>query len=157
MDKEVIKNLKSLKTIEPDRDFKDSTLRIVLASKNPSRTFSLPRWSLVFGAAVVFIAFLGITAGIFKNNNNVASPLLLSLNSDQLVNEYKNIGSDFYVKEISYEQDVNKTIAIALNEIAKTKGNHLNPNILMEESQFINNINSGENSDINIMLDKVIF
>ena len=61
------------------------------------------------------------------------------------------------LQEISYRQDVNKTISSAISEIGSTNANHLNKDVLNAESEKFNLDALESNPQIDRLLEQVIF
>jgi hypothetical protein len=151
--KEIIKNLKLLKEIEPDESFANRTRNIVLATTPHSRF--IPAWVAGFALAALFISLISYSFIFYNHNPSISS----SLEKNFLVNEFNEMDINLQVKKITYSQDVNKTIASALSEITESQADHMNPSILEAEKEYINQLETtkGNDEEIDKLLNKVIF
>lgn len=144
--KDLIKQLNSLKNIEPDRGFVFSARKIILVEKSVSER--MPSWVWGFGFALLIFAIMG-SGFLFPSE-----PQISLLDSEILKEELRGISLS--LEEIEYRQEIDTTIVSALSEISTSQAKHLNLRILELEQELIKGLN-GENSEIEEMLDSIIF
>ncbi len=151
--KEIIKDLKLLKEIKPDESFINRTRNIVLVTTPHSRL--VPAWIAGLALAAVVLALIGSGILFSTHHPSISS----SLNEDFLVKEFSELDINIQIDEITYSQDVHKTIASALNEISDSRTSHMNPSILEAEKEYINQLEDtgSKEKEINNLLNKVIF
>ncbi len=133
MKNDILEQLKDLKRIAPDPDFAARTKRLILATSAPRRPFGIfAAWPKVaLGAAVLAALVLVIEAPGAPKAVPIAS-------AEALNNEFTNLSINIELKQVSYNQDVNQTIASAISEITTNKLSHLNPAVLQAESAGLN-------------------
>ncbi len=154
---EIINHLKPLRQLKPDASFVAQTRQTVLATVStadlalPHFSFRVPVWAWSFGAALILIVLVGINSLLFNGSPALSS----SLNSESLQQELQDLGLD--IKEVTYRQGINQTIASALTEISDSRVNHLNQRILESEERRLDELNQGNGSDIDRLLNQVIF
>ncbi len=150
--------LKQLKAIAPDREFAArAKLQILGETRAPS--FALPRVSLPHtiswgwlgaGLTTALVAIVMVIPLAFPEPTFSAS-----LNAENIANEYGNLPINIQLKEISYEQRVNQTIASALTEVSDTKVKHLNADILKTE-QAETMLPESSTTDVDAMLQQIM-
>ncbi len=147
------KQLKTLSTIEPDEHFVAATRRGILAlPRNRNRAWGiLPLWATAFAMLVVSI----VTATSLTR----PSPALSAVgNPEALSQEFNDLTINVELQAITYHQTVDQTIASALSEISSNSMRHLNQELLRsEEDRFNVPVNDTNNSQIDTLLNKVIF
>lgn len=154
-----ITQLKRLRDIRPDTKFAEKS-RLVLLSQKPAFSISYlfsSRKSLMLTGAFVGVAavLLLLSPFLFVIQKPTLSSLNNSINLDQ---ELNNLSINIELKEISYQNNANRTITAAITEISNTQANHLNPSILNSESEALDAGENAENSDnIDKLLERVIF
>lgn len=149
--KEIIKEIKLLKKVEPDSTFVKHTRNLVLTAKPHLRLF--PAWVMAAGLAAITLALIG-SGFLFSNQEPSISS---SLEKESLVNEFNELDANLQIDEMAYSQDVHKTIASALTEISSSKTSHLNPSILESEQEYINELEKAgkREEEINNLLNKL--
>lgn len=154
-----ITQLKQLRDIRPDAKFAEKS-RLVLLSQKPAFSISYlfsSRKSLMLTGAFVGMAavLLLLSPFLFVTQKPTLSSLNDSTNLDQ---ELNNLSINIELKEISYQNNANRTITAAITEISNTQSNHLNPSILNSENEMLDAGENAENSDnIDKLLERVIF
>lgn len=153
--KEIVQKLNILKTIEPSESFVNRTrLTIAIQSRQQSRkTFVWP-WMIFTGA---FAAVL-LVANVFLNLSIVQPRLALFFNQNDLRNEFTELALNLKLPEISYQQNIDDAIVLALNEISDSQPNHLNTSLLQKEGRDLENKNGNQDQgeEIDALLEKVI-
>lgn len=153
--KEIAQKLNILKTIEPSEGFINRTrLTIAIQSRQQNRkTFAWP-WMIFTGA---FAAVL-LVANVFLNLSIVQPRLALFFNQNDLRNEFTELALNLKLPEISYQQNVDDAIVLALNEISDNQPSHLNTSLLQKEGKDLENRNNSQNQgeEIDALLEKVI-
>ena len=147
------KQLKALRTIEPDEHFVAAARRGILAMPG----YRDPAWKIfpLWAAEFAMLALSIVTATSTVRSNRA---LLTVENPETLSQELNNLSINVELEAITYHQTVNQTIASALNEIASNKMRHLNQELLQSERQrFDIPVGQEDNSKIDTLLDKVIF
>lgn len=153
MNDRIILQLKRLREIEPEAGFAAGSRRTILAfKKEQPPVFAWPNLRMV-GAFAGLVAVL--SASIFFFSGQSAKEALAS--PEVLNNEFAALNINIELQEISYRQDVNKTISSAISEIGSTNVNHLNEDILNSESERFNLDAPESNPRIDQLLQKIIF
>ncbi len=148
--------LKQLKAITPDRDFAARAKLQILGGERPAIVtlphFSMSRSSWAWIGAGLSIALIAVVMMI-----PLAFPeqTYASLDVGNIANEYGNLPINIQLKEISYEQNVNRTIATALTEVSDTKATHLNAEILKTE-QAQTALPESSTTDVDAMLQQIM-
>ncbi len=153
--KEIIQKINKLKQILPSPELATRGRVMIFANdlphnNNNRRVAPWLIWASGFALAIL-VAAVSIT-----NLNNSNQALAASLNPEKLTQEFNDLTINIELQNISYHQDVNQSIASALNEIGSNQAKHLNPDILQSEEQNLN-LNSGTNPKIDQLLNKIIF
>ncbi len=138
---DLIKQIKNLKNIEPDQYFSSNLRRRLILVSPSSQISSLfsklfsnnLRLSLGFSLAVI----IGLIVLTIINFRGAYLPYLASLDKDKLNDEQTNSDINIYLSEISYWQETEKQIGLALNQISQERSNSLNTKLLEKESQLI--------------------
>ncbi len=153
MNQDLIRQLKSLRNIEPDAGFLRKS-RAVIVSHEKQKKFGfgsyLAAWSVSF--ALVFLIILGY---VFLPVKNEQIPVA---SAETLHNELDNMNVNITLKEISYNTEVNQTIDNTLSEIVTNKASHLNAGILESESSGLagQGTTTSQSHQINQLLDQVL-
>jgi hypothetical protein len=105
------------------------------------------------GAFAGLVAIL--TASIFLFSGRSATEALAS--PEVLASEFANLNVNIELQEISYRQDVNRTITSAISEISSDSARHLNEDVLNSENEKLNLDESGTDPQIDRLLDELIF
>lgn len=152
--KNLTRQLKTLSAIEPDEHFVAATRRGILALPgSPSRRIwgALPLWATAFAMFVVSI----VTATSLTRPN----PALSAVENPELLSqEFNSLTINVELQGITYHQTVNQTITSALSEISSNNMRHLNQELLRSEEEHFNVlIDETDSSQIDTLLDKVIF
>lgn len=160
MHENLILQLKKLKAIEPNADFKTKSRRLLFAhtaipeTATKSAVFAIPwRWNF----APIFGALLIIVIGTIVLLSPSKTPAVASLNTENLTQELKDLTINIQLQDVSYTQNVNQTIASALTEISDIKTKHLSPSLLQSEEQGLDGTDSTDTqSAIDTLLNSVI-
>ena len=150
MEKTIIQQLYKLKAIEPDPAFLTRSRVLILTSEK-----SAFRWPvfLAWSTAFMVLTLAVVSSAILFN----AKPALsASLNPEKINQEFDNLSINIELKEITYHQAVNQTIASALTEITDNQTKHMNSDLLKLEGQNLNP-SSIINPVIDELLNQVIF
>jgi hypothetical protein len=154
MNQDILEQLKSLKAITPDADFAARTRRLILAFPVTEK-----RWPAFFNFSWTKVAFgtLAIVAVIVVTVILPGLPKTVPIASaEALSNEFNNLSVNIELRQITYNQNVNQTIASALAEITNNKLNHLNPAILQSESSSVDpTMSPVSNPQIDALLNQV--
>ncbi|MBI5733163.1 hypothetical protein HY967_04430 [Candidatus Jorgensenbacteria bacterium] len=154
MDNNLIQNLKKLKNINPNHDFvRTSRISILEIKQKPALNLNIWQSPFIWLVPAMFAVLLIVVFNLTENKGDLSS--LSALNSNHILQEY-NLGINIQLKEISYDQKVNQTIASALSEISDTKIQHLNRDILTSEEEGFD-LTEPTDQNIDALLNKVIF
>jgi len=152
---DIIEQFEILRRLEPDASFVEQTRNMLLATAKPASLPSLQIrmsvWAWSVGAAVLLLTLVGINTFFLSGTPALSS----SLDSHSLEQELQELS--FNLQEVTYRQGVNQTIASALTEISDTRINHLNQHILKSEEQSLDVLGPENGSDIDRLLNQVIF
>lgn len=155
MNESSIKKLKLLESIRPDAAFVSRTRRIVLERTQPIRVpFFRVHWvhrgifSFAGAAVAILIGFL-----IFEPFGS--SVTATSLENTQLSNEWSSLSINIQLKEVSYNNNAERIIASAINEIQDTNTRHLNASLIQEEREMLGT-QEVKNNAIDDMLNQVL-
>jgi hypothetical protein len=144
--KNLIQELKKLQTIQPDRAFLARGRKRFEHQALPA--WSLPRWAfasfVVVGALAIFTI---LPAALPLSNSSTA------LSADAIQKEFDNLSIGVQLKELEYSQE--DSIVSALNEIRETRAQHLNADLLNQESS-LGDIPTSNNKEIEKLLNQVI-
>ena len=149
--KDLINKLYQLRTVKPDASFATRSRSLIFAMEKPVYRWSL-FWSLAGAVALIMLIF----AVSFSNFGGSVPTVSASLNPDKLSQEFNNLSINIELREITYHQAVNQTIASALTEITDNRTKHLNSDFLKSEEQSLNP-DSIMNPAIDELLNQVIF
>jgi hypothetical protein len=145
-DKNLIQELKKLQTIQPDRAFLARGRKSFTHQELPS--WSLPRWAfasfVVVGALAIFTV---LPATLPFSNSSTA------LSADSIQKEFDNLSIGVQLKELEYSQE--DSIVSALNEIRETRVQHLNTDLLNQESS-LGDVPTSNSEEIEKLLNQVI-
>lgn len=157
MKNDVTKHLKKFRYIEPESDFQARSRELILGTRqNFSLSFAL-RNPIAMGAFAAAGAFAIFFAMVLMTQTGV-EPKLSSLDSAvELGEEFNDLTISIELKEISYQTTANQTIAAAIDEIIDEKARHLNRGILEEEQSLLNDMDSENERDVDMLLNQVIF
>ncbi len=151
--KDLAKQLKTLDTIEPDEHFVAGLRRTIFAVPKSRKSVweILPLWATAFAMLVVSIVTATSLTKPDRALSAVENPGLLS-------QEFDSLSINVELQAITYHQTVDQTIVSALNEISSNKMRHLNQELLQsEEKRFDVPVGEGNNTQIDTLLNKVIF
>lgn len=151
---DITKKLNILKQIEPSQAFINHT-RLWLAiqpGKQNQKTFALS-WLVFTGAlAAVFLA-----ANVFLNLSVAQPRLALFFSQNDLRQEFAKLALDLQLPEISYQQNIDAAIVLALNEIGDAQPSHLNTVMLQREKKALDEKSGAATSaEIDALLEKII-
>ncbi len=153
MNDQIIRQLRRLKSIEPDPSFVLGSRRSILAIKKQEPVFAFTWPNLRFvGAFAGLVAVLVTSIFLFSGKSApsaLASPEVLS-------KEFSNLNINIELQEIDYRQNVNQTITSAISEISDNKARHLNQDVLNSESNNLNLDAAGSDPQIDQLLNSVI-
>jgi len=150
MNQEIIQQLNKLKLIKPDPVFAARSRILIFKSASKTSPVFLPR--LVWFAAPAVI----ILAVIISNFGGPKQTLTSLNNSEKLDQEFNNLAINIQIQKITYQQNINQTIASALTEISDTQTKHLNRSVLEREDNSFS-LPEDKNAEINDLLNKIIF
>ncbi len=150
MDKTLLTQLNMLKTVEPDKGFARRTRKKILAQKGGVFSMPFPR-VIIAGSLSFALLFLALIVPAIIPGPRVPA----ALSADAINKEYDNLSINIQLKNLTYDQSAEQTINSAINEVATSKGKHLNTNVLKSESADVQNSTSTE-MDVDAMLNKVI-
>lgn len=153
MNQDLIQKLNNLKFIEPDAVFVKKCRSEILALK-PRKPFAFAWPVLIWSGGFAVLLIAAILS--FTTTTQKQLPTT-SLNSHKLNQEFDNLTINIQLQEIRYQQNINQTIASALNEIGDTNTKHLNSSILEKEKSDLLNVNQSQNPEIDQLLESVIF
>lgn len=145
---QIIKQLNNLKAISPSPTFKEKSRGLIL--KIPPKTNYI-EWRTLSLAGITAVILLILVVG-----SNLSQPIISSLDEDRLNKELGNLNINIQLREISYQQKINQTIASALNEISDNDVRHLNQSLLETEQNDIN-LDDSANPEIDNLLNQIIF
>ncbi len=120
MENKIIKNLKQLKKIEPDSEFVRQT-RYLILGRNGSQSLSFGsafnlKWYFLAPALLVFlVAVFSVKVLPAIQTREISE----RFTPNQLNSELQALNIDIQVKEISYRQNINQTIASVLDELVQ--------------------------------------
>lgn len=154
MKNKIVEDLKILKRVEPDKNFIESTRHLILATKPQSSFYPLPSWVAFPISVIAVIILVGTVIGFLTP---FQKPTVSSFDIQELRQEFNNLDATIQIKEITYRQDINATIADALNEISSSRASHLNFSVIELENNYINQLEKPQESQIDELLNKVIF
>jgi len=136
----IISNLARLARIEPNPAF---VRRVRNSVAQPTvRWFAMPRIAIGVGFAAM-IAIISAIAPISFSNPGVAP----ALSADTLNREFDNLSIAITLNELAYDYPSSRTITNAVAEIADTKTQHLNGDVLKSEEMQIESAEPGEQID----------
>lgn len=133
MQNDIFEQLKDLRSVAPDADFAARTKRIILAEPRGRAVWpTLVGWpKVVFGGlATAAVLLLAVILPGMPKTVPIAS-------AEALNNEFNGLSINIELQQISYNQNVNQTIASALSEITTNKLNHLNPAVIQAEGNSL--------------------
>jgi len=157
MKNDVTRQLKRFREIQPESQFQAHSKELILGTRQKVSLSYLFRNPLTVGsvAAVGAFALLLATVLITQTGN---APTLSSLDkAGELDQELNELTISIQLKEISYQDSANQTIAAAIDEIIDGKARHLNQNILREEQELLGSFDENENEYVEGLLNHVIF
>lgn len=172
-EKEIIKNLKLLKNVEPNKDFFEKSRFVILSSSPITNRFSIFRSSskelavslrsalevawrgLAFSAVSLVVLF-----SIYYASQELSPLFLPGLNYRKIAAEAESVNAqiDIQLSQLKKFEDTSKQSGEALQEVSSSKLNHLNSSILNNELESIEASTSGfgldneANSEINSIL-----
>lgn len=145
----IIHKLKKLNTIEPSPLFREKSRGLVLCvTPRPVIDWKSLVWAGVFSMALLLLVVVKTLTG--------AGSSPVSLDTDRLKGELRNLSINIQLNEIAYGQRVNQTIAAAIDEITNDQIKHLNKNLLESEDDAIN-LEESNGSEVDTLLEKVLF
>ncbi len=153
MNDQIIRQLRKLRSIEPDSGFMSVSRRTILAFRKQEPIFAWPSFSFkLAGAFAGLVAVLITSIALFSGNS--ASTALAS--PEVLNKEFSSLNINVELQEIDYRQNVNQTITSAISEISSNKASHLNQDVLNSESNNLDLNASGTDPQIDQLLNSVI-
>lgn len=144
--------IKQLKRVEPSKEYKAHSLRLILSSpQNAENKFAIRFFEILkFGAALSLTGLLitiSVSDSFSRFNARLLSPILLSsLDGEKIKKEAGQVDIKITIAEAKYYNDSTKKVAVALDETAKNGPGHLNSAILEKEIGELN-IGGGENGE----------
>lgn len=152
MEDKLIRQLKQLRAVEPNPLFAASSKRTILALKKDEPVFA---WLNLRLAGVMAGAVAMVAAAVFMFSGPSAATVLAS--PETLNQEFTGLNVNVELKAIDYHQNVDQTVMTALSEITDNRVKHLNQNVLQTESDNLDLNSPTSTSQVNALLDKVIF
>lgn len=150
---EIAKKLNILKQIEPSPTFINHARLWLALQPRQKKTHAIALPWLVLAGALGVIMLAANTL-----NTNVFQPrLALYFSQDDLRKEFTKLATGLQLPEISYQQNVDAAIVVALNEISDTQPNHLNSALLQKEKKALDNkSNAAPSQEIDALLEELI-
>jgi len=153
--KNIAKKLNILKQIEPSGAFVSrGRLLLSFQPQKPAgkKIFALP-WLAFTGAMAVVL----LGANILLNMTIAQPRLALFFSQNDLRQEFAKLAMGLQLPEISYQQNVDAAIVLALNEISDAQPNHLNPVLLQKEKKELESKNgAAPGQEIDALLQTII-
>lgn len=154
MHEHLIKQLKSLQTIEPDNGFVLRTRNIFvptpISSATPSRTFSIFNWQYASAFALVLVCVLAIPFFALTPEETLAS-----LDTQILTSEIHSLPINVQLQELKYNETTQDTITKAVSEALNTDTNHLDRSLIIKEEEGIS-IETEIETNVDDLLNKVL-
>jgi hypothetical protein len=125
-DKDLIKELKKLQALQPDRAF---LARGRKRFETQTYTWPMPRWAFASLAIVGALAVFTVLPAILPFSESSTA-----LSADAIQKEFDNLSIGVQLKELEYNQE--DSIISALNEVRETRARHLNTDLLNQESSL---------------------
>ncbi len=143
MKDQLLEELKKLKGITPSEEYRQTSLRLILASRKPATVKTSSSFTLPFFRISGLVAVLGIVLLIAAQKNEV--PLKLAgLDEGSLRAEAKELELTLKLAEVTYNPAKNNVATTALQEAAQNDTGHLNTAVIKKEAadlspkQYIN-------------------
>ncbi|MGC9610892.1 MAG: hypothetical protein ABSE68_01595 [Minisyncoccia bacterium] len=152
MEDKIFRQLKQLKAIEPNPLFVAGSRRTILALRKEEPVFA---WLNLRMAGAMAGAVAMVAAAVFMFSGPSATTALAS--PEALNREFTGLNINVELKAIDYHQNVDQTVSLALSEISDNRVKHLNKNVLETESDNLNLNSSTSTSQVDDLLNKVIF
>jgi len=155
MEEKIIKQLKMLKTIEPEEEFLTKSKLLLLAkiTEEKIEKDSLLRkyFRLSFaGALALFLIFFLFIGQMLKNKE------LPIASADTLSKEFENLSIKFELENINYSTEANKTIAKTIKIITNEPGINLDSGIIEKELKIIDSTTSSDYTEIDNLLNDLL-
>jgi hypothetical protein len=119
-------------------------------SQKTAVKFSLPIWFWAGVLGMVLVSF-----SLYNLLYYQPQKIFSSFDGERIKEEFNNLTINIQLKEISYQQSINQTIAAALTEIGDTQTKHLNPSIL-ESEQNSAELEKLTNPEIDDLLNRLV-
>ncbi len=149
---EIIRQLSTLKEIEPRPGFLGVTKRAILTERQesvfPFDVFFRP---LYVGGFAALLLVLTLSFALFS----AGKPVYASLDARNIQNELEALTISIELQEITYSQTAARAVASALREISDDKFRHLNPLVLEGERDAFDLPEA--NKEIDNLLNAAIF
>ncbi len=126
MEDQLIKFLKSFKSIVPDEGFVSRSRKLVLASEQHSRGWFIFRGgimeslklgaALTLASALLFIVLGGVS---YFNVRNLSPVMLSSVNQSNIQTEADNLDFHIQLGEIKYDVNADKEVGAKIDELLK--------------------------------------
>ncbi len=155
MNESLIKKLQTLKMIRPDAAFTDRVRRIVLEETPRARTPLFRVHWVHQGIFSLAGAAVAVVMGFLILQPFGATVTATSLENTQLSNEWSALSINIQLKEVSYNNNAERLVASAINEIRDTDTQHLNTSLIQEERDTLDVIEV-KNKNIDTMLNQVL-
>lgn len=147
MQDELIKKLKLLKSIEPDKDWSRTSLTAILSVKQAGAR-SIEWSSLIFRLSLITGVFVLVVLGAQKSSIPMR---IAGLDAKELKAEAEELQLNMELAQITSSSADSKNINTALTETAESQPGHLNTLVLEKEAEEIKFEEYG-NSDIDAAL-----
>lgn len=163
-EQELIKQLKNLQNIQPEKEYaRLSKTSILTSPRKPVRSWEMVgrgvlAESFTFGLSVVFVAifFVLILGGAASVLRSVLLQNLPGVNTQTLISEADTIikDIDIHLSEIEYYEVAAKQTSVALHEASINGPAHINPLLIEKEAEELD-FENPTNKDIDKLLDQV--
>lgn len=152
MHEEIIKQLKTLREINPDSGFVSRTRRNFSSpTSTPSRVILLFSWKYIGAFAMIIIMVFAIPLFFMPEQT------LASLDSETISKEIHTLPINVQLEEIRYNDSVQNTISDAISEASNTDTSHLNTSLLEKEgSSSLQTKNNEIEKNVDDLLNEVI-
>lgn len=140
--REITEKLKTLQGIEPDAAFR-ARLKAEILSLSPKKNFvglaSLSSANVLraFSFGGIAVASVIVALVVFAP---ARTPAIASLENSQLADELSGLSINIQLEEIAYRNATDRVISSAITEIQNTETKHLNPSVIREEQENLEDV-----------------
>lgn len=156
--REITEKIKMLQRIEPDAVFRARVKTELLSLPPKKKLLFLTRFSSkninilrVFSFGGAAVAAIVMTFVFFAP---ARTPAIASLENSQLVDELSGFSINIQLEEIAYRNAADQIISSAITEIRNTEIKHMNPSVIKEEQEKLDDIHV-RNVEIDELLNKI--